>query len=346
MRSAYPSPHDVPREPLPPTSRSLGGSPDLAPEPDQTEAEAAHEVLPPGPDGVRAEVSVTPVPPAGPPIEVNCFGGPRVMCSGQQVWPGRTGGDAKPWELLLYLACQPAEGVAIDEAVEALWPEDEEPDNAPHRFRQLRYRLRRMLASVPGAPETDGICLDRGTLRLDPGVVHSDAQEFLGLVRSPRLNPGLNPAPVYERARALFIGDLLDGPDARRYAWVDERDDSGVTLREHFRRLFQHASTKLAELYAGEGQSGAAIDLYRELTEIDPGDERLWCALFRVHAQRGDRPTLIREEQRMRQALRELSTDVDDADSGHVEDPSRETVEEYQRLLATVRAAEREAAVA
>jgi DNA-binding SARP family transcriptional activator len=272
---------------------------------------------------------------------VTCFGGPRVLCAGQQVWPRSSGGEAKPWELLLYLACQPGEGVSIDDAVEALWPEDEDSDNAPHRFRQLRYRLRQRLSSVPGAPETDGICLDRGTLRLDPGLVHSDAQEFLALVRSARVTPGPSAVALCEQALALFIGDLLEGPDTRRYAWVDERDDSGVTLREHFRRLFQQTSTKLAELYAVAGDLGASIELYRELTEIDPGDERLWCAVFRLHAQRGDRMALIREEQRMRHAL---TMELDDSSSLKIEDPSRETVQEYQRLLASLRDPEREPA--
>jgi DNA-binding SARP family transcriptional activator/LysM repeat protein len=344
MRSAYPTPRDEPREPPAPTTPSPGTPPSLSLEPYQAEADAPDELAIPVPGAVKSEDGLAAITSVGPPIEVICFGGPRVVCAGQQVWPRRAGGDAKPWELLLYLACQPAAGVSSDEAVEALWPEDEESDNAPHRFRQLRYRLRRMLSSVPGAPETDGICLDRGTLLLDPGLVHSDAQEFLGLVRSARLYPGPNAVSLLERARALFIGDLLEGPDARRYAWVDERDDSGVTLREHFRRLFQQASTKLAELYDMAGEFGNSIDLYRELTEIDPGDERLWCALFRLHAQRGDRPALVREEHRMRQTFRDLSTDPEDSSSPQIEEPSRETVQEYQRLLASLRDPEREPA--
>ena len=73
-----------------------------------------------------------------------------------------------------------------------------------------------------------------------------------------------------EQARALFTGDLLEGPDVRRYAWVDERDASGVTLREHFRRLFQQTSIKLAELYAVVGDYAASIELYDELLVVRP----------------------------------------------------------------------------
>jgi len=281
----------------------------------------------------------------GPPIEVICFGRPRVLCAGQQVWPRAPGGELKPWEFLLYLACQPAEGIAGEDAVEALWPEDEEADNAPHRFRQLRYRLRHMLADVPGAPETDGICLDRrGTLRLDPGIIHSDAQEFLELVRKARISPGVAAIEYLERARALYVGDLLVGRDARRYTWLDERDDSGVTLREHFRRQFEQVSTRLAELYTSSGQPDAALDLYRELTELEPGDERLWRALFRLHAGRDDGSALVREESRMRAALRELAAEVEDTPTPQLEEPSSETVQEYQRLLASVRDSQRQPA--
>lgn len=340
MRSAYPSTGPHLSEPL----ASFDASPSRPPEPDQLTPDATNESVVSAAEAIQPDADLPPPTPVAPPIEVICFGAPRVLCAGQQVWPRPSaGGEMKPWELLLFLACQPAEGVSIDMAVEALWPEDDEPDNAPHRFRQLRYRLRNSLSSVPGAPSTDGICLEHGTLLLDPGLVHSDAQEFLALVRSARITPGPGAVPLCEQARALFAGDLLEGPDARRYAWVDERDASGVTLREHFRRLFQQTSIKLAELYAIAGDP-AAIELYEELTEIDPGDERLWCALFRLHAERRDRPALMRAEQRMREALQDMTGEPDGSASPQLEDPSLETVHEYQRLLATLRDPEREPA--
>jgi DNA-binding SARP family transcriptional activator len=340
MRSAYPSAGTQLAEP---PSTPTYAPPSSSPEPDPSAPDATDESSSGASEPIGPREDLPPPTPVTPPIQVFCFGPPRVECAGQQVWPKGSGGEAKPWEFLLYLACQPAEGVSVDETVEALWPEDDEADNAPHRFRQLRYRLRQRLNTLPGAPETDGICLENGTLQLDPGLVHSDAQEFLTIARSARITPGPSAVPLCEQARALFTGDLLEGPDARRYGWVDERDSSGVTLREHFRRLFQQTSIKLAELYASAGDP-AAIELYEELTEIDPGDERLWLALFRLHAQRGDRPALIRADQRMRAALREMTGEPDGASDTAIEDPSRETVQEYERLLATVREPEREPA--
>jgi DNA-binding SARP family transcriptional activator len=163
--------------------------------------------------------------------------------------------------------------------------------------------------------------------------VHSDAQEFLQLVDSAKGRLGADAIDLLERARALYVGDLLTGPDVRRYAWLDERDGSGVTLREHFRHVFQQASIRLAELYTQVGDSTSAVILYRELTEIDPADERLWQALFRLHARRGDRDALIAEDQRLRQTLRDLAEELDAPDGV---EPGHEVAQEYQRLLASL----------
>ncbi|MDQ3810608.1 MAG: hypothetical protein M3336_09985, partial [Chloroflexota bacterium] len=271
-----------------------------------------------------------------PPIQVFCFGTPRVLCRGQQVWP-TLAGEAKPWELLLYLACQPAQGVGRERLAEALWPDAAEDFDVTHRIRQLRYRLRQAYEPIPGAPASEGICLERtGAVYLDQQIVYSDAQEFLELTRLARIHPGPENIPGLERAQALYDADLLDAPDARRYPWVDERDESGVTLREHFRRRFQQAMLTLAELYDQTERLDAAIGTYRVLTQLDPFDDRLWCALFRLHARRQDAPSLIREERHMRALLRELAEGDEDLTQAASYEPSRETQLEFQRLLASL----------
>lgn len=267
-----------------------------------------------------------------PPIQVVCFGTPRVMCAGQQIWPG-SGGDAKPWELLLYLACQPAEGVPRQAVMRALWRDKYPGEQDAHRLRQLRYRLRRQLQQVTGAPDKDGICHERHRLRLDPGLIRSDAQKFDALVRSARSNHAPDAIEQLRQARTLYTDDLLQGYGARRYAWIDERDGSGVTLREHFRCLLHKASERLADLYAEAGELSAAIDLYRELTEVDPAHDRLWLALFRLHARRGDRNALMAEERRLRQMLRNLSNELDAGSTAAVTEPSQEVVQEFHRLI-------------
>ncbi|MBV9545549.1 MAG: hypothetical protein JOY61_14355, partial [Chloroflexi bacterium] len=330
MRTAYasaapPAPSPAPVEPGGPIAEQTI---DAAPSESQAEPERGAPQLP--------ESSIDPAEQTGaggPPLQVLCFGGPRVLYNGQQVWPGRARGDVKPWEFLLFLACQPIDGVARDQLVAALWP-DSDVDKPAHRIRQLRYRLRKLLGEDKDAQQGDGI-FGSARLRLDPAVIYSDAQEFLELVPSKRTAPAPPTLMIerLERARALYTGDLLEGPEARRYAWAEDRDGSGVTLREHFRRLYQSATLSLADLYAANDLLPPAIDAYRDLTEMDPGDERAWLALFRIHAGRGDRVALVREERRMRSKLRQLASDTEGKVVAGMDEPTRETALEFERLL-------------
>src|SRR5207244_3013951 len=171
-------------------------------------------------------------------IEIVCFGGPRILVHGRQVWPGGANGDAKPWELFLYLATQPACGVSRDILAAAMWPDTGDPEaeaDATHRLRQLRYRLRGCLERASPALGRDAIQSGPGgILRIEPTIATSDAQRFLECVRSGRVAAGLEAIPLYEEARALYVGDLLGSSEAKRYTWLDERGDAGVTLRESF----------------------------------------------------------------------------------------------------------------
>jgi DNA-binding SARP family transcriptional activator len=228
---------------------------------------------------------------------------------------------------LLFIACQPSEGVSREAVLEAIWPDDSGDADVAHRVRQLRYRLRIALENAPGKPDRDPIWLVRGgAVRLDPTIARSDVQVFLDGLRSARISTGHAAIASYEQVRALYTGDLLDGPDAHRYSWLVERGADGVTLREHFRRLYEQVTASLAELYASVGNPAAAIETYRELTELDPGNDRHWLALFRLLAQCGDRHALIREERRMRETQASLDPD------GYAE-PSRELVKEFKALL-------------
>ncbi|MBV9893706.1 MAG: hypothetical protein JO020_06040, partial [Chloroflexi bacterium] len=342
MRTAYPA--APPTRPSPPTETEPPTSPPPPAPPDTPQPPAPGHSLE-DPEQPHPRDALEPSEPAAP-VQVRCFGLPHVRCRGEQVWP-RGGGDAKPWELLLYLATQQAEGVTRGAAMEALWPDAEAKgltDDVNHRLRQMRYRLRRQLQQVHEAPDSDGVCMDRRALRLDPQIVYSDAQEFLKLERESRLQADPHgPAAIeqLERMRALYVGDLLDGPDARRYAWVDERGDSGVTLREHFRKLFHNACLRLAEAYTSTGRVEDATEVYHDLTEMDPADERLYVALFRLRACADDLSGMEAEHGRMLELLRELADDLDPADP-QVPEPDAETMAEYQRLYAGVLERQRE----
>jgi LysM repeat protein/DNA-binding SARP family transcriptional activator len=333
MRSAYlappvfaPTPEPASPQP-PPETDDL----DSDAQPGQSADETSTQEAP-------APISLAPVESSNAPVQVFCFGAPRVLYAGRQVWPKASVGEIKPWEMLLFIACQPPEGVAREQLAQAIWPDDPGDDELLiHRVRQLRYRLRSHFAAVVGGSVADGICLERfGPPYLDQAIVHSDAQEFLDVTQQARTQPGPDGIPLLERARALYTGDILFGPDTRRYAWADERDTSGVTLREHYRRRLQQATVSLAELYAQLGRIDAAVELYREVSDADPGDDRAWRALFQLHAGRGDLPSLMREERRLRAALRDLAVRAGERTQSAATEPSLELQREYQRLLATI----------
>lgn len=308
-----------------------------------TEFETALDLAPDEASDSTTRIAVLPAANDGPPLRVHCFGAPRAFYRGIQVWPKLSVGEAKPWELLLFIACQPVAGVSRVDLAHALWPDiGVDDDLLLHRVRQMRYRLRKSIGDDPEI--SDGICMERsGPPHLDPSLVWSDAQEFLLLMHEARTQPGTLSIPPLERARAIYTADLLLGPDTRRYAWVDERDDSGVTLREHFRRQLQHATLSLADLYSASDRIDDAIELYRELSEADPGEDRVWRALYQLHAARGDLPSLLREERRLRTILRDLAVRAGEEPQSLSTEPSRELQEEYQRLLATLERSRRTA---
>jgi DNA-binding SARP family transcriptional activator/LysM repeat protein len=294
MRSAYLAGPPTPvHEPLDDDDETeLSGKPPETPPDVKADEPVLASVPPHEPDEDEDRVPMV----TAAPIQVYCFGAPRVLCMGELVWPKPFVGEAKPWELLLYLACQPAAGVAREQMFQALWPDDPVEADHTHRVRNLRYRLRLAFGQVEGAPSIDGIHSERNVGPFfDPAIVRSDAQEFAELTRRARVFPGPENIPGLERARALYTGDLLTGPDTRRYAWIDERDESGITMREYFRRQFLQATLTLAELYTDVEQVDHAIELYRELLTIDPADESIWRALFQLHASRSDAPALMRE---------------------------------------------------
>lgn len=243
-------------------------------------------------------------------LEVQCFGGPRVLRGGDELWPSREAGrEVKPFQLLLFLAAHSADGVDRDRAAVALLAEDESVDPAT-TLRQWRHRVRsflgRLVPDLPADPFEDAgrIC------RLNPEIVRSDVQRFLALERWAKSRACLNPEAAYEGMRALYVGDLFGRSAAQPYPWAVGPRADGTSLAQEYRQLYQDATRVLAERYAATTddpqRAERALELYEELTRLDPTNERLWCALFRLHAQMGDRAALERDWRRLCQTLDEI----------------------------------------
>ncbi len=278
-------------------------------------------------------------------VQVYCFGGFSVWCGDRKLEPvGKDGPNYKAWEMLAFLACHPQSGVSREKLATSIWPEDEaKPLN--QRFKPMASKLRSVLVyQVPGLPrevvrnERSGYC------SLDPNFIKCDVHQFQALCRdSKHLPPSLAVAAL-EQAIALYKGDLLAGSDTLHYSWLDDRSETGVTLRERYRDEHSWARRRLARLYHDAGQIERAIGEYKELLRMEPLLEDVVQELYRCYLQTGDLTALVKEDRKLRRALRDAfgsANDVEDDSEGYPPQPETEALFEAIRQDLEAKAASR-----
>jgi len=253
------------------------------------------------------------VPADRPLIEVRCFGDFAVTSGDREIGAsGEEGASFKAWEVLAFLAAQPTGAVAKEKILAAVWP-NVDAERAGARLRTALTRLRALLAGQVPNLSGDVVRAERdGIRRLDTSLVTSDTHQFVLLLRTAAKLPPVEATVALIEARKLYSGDLLSGRSARFYEWVEERDASGVTLREHYREEFYRATQRLARLYYQHEQAALAVPLYKELLKAEPTLEDVVRELYRCYQYVGDVTSLIREDRHLRQALREAYADPDD----------------------------------
>ncbi len=282
--------------------------------------------------GLAAKEEIAPE--AGTLVQVRCFGEFLVMSGEREITPSsEEGASFKAWEVLAFLAAQPDGAVSREKLLAAVWP-DVDAERAGNRMRVAMVRLRALLArQVPCLP-SEAVRADRdGTCRLDTKMISSDVHQFVALCRTtPKLPPERAKA-VLQQARALYGGELLPGRGTRLYEWVDERDESGVSLREAYREEYYRATQRLARLFFQEGRAELAVPLYRGLLKAEPTLEDIVRELYRCYQQIGDLSSLIREDRHLRQALREAYHDPDDPEDNPDDyQPEPETIELFSKI--------------
>ncbi len=248
-----------------------------------------------------------------PLIEVRCFGDFMVTSGDREIGAsGEEGASFKAWEVLAFLAAQPTGAVAKEKILAAVWP-DVDAERAGARLRTALTRLRALLAGQVPNLSGDVVRAERnGIRRLDTSLVGSDVHQFVLLLRTAAKLPPNEAKVALIEARRLYSGDLLSGRSVGFYEWVEERDGSGVTLREHYREEFYRATQRLARLYYQAEQAALAVPLYKELLKAEPTLEDVVRELYRCYQHLGDLTSLIREDRHLRQALREAYADPDD----------------------------------
>ncbi|MFN8472782.1 MAG: LysM peptidoglycan-binding domain-containing protein [Anaerolineae bacterium] len=267
-------------------------------------------------------------------VQVYCFGGFSVWHGDRQLDAvSKEGGVYKAWEVLTFLACHPQSGVSREKIIASIWP-DEEPKFLKSRLSSMINKLRDALVyQVEDLPRDAVRNERRGLCSLDPTLITSDVHQFQALCRDSQHLPPAKAIAALEQAIALYKGDLLAGSDNRRYSWLDDRSETGVTLREHYRDQYSRVRRRLARLYRDAGQIERAIGEYNELLRMEPLLEDVVQELYRCYQQTGDLTALVKEDRKLRRALRDAFGRANDAaDDREGYPPQPETVALFEAI--------------
>lgn len=179
----------------------------------------------------------------------------------------------KPLALLALLAGAGPKGTSRDKLVGCLWRESP-GDKVPHRLTQLLYTLRRDL-------RTDDLFLGTTELRLNPGVIRADLQEFNGALETGD----------FATAARVYRGPFLEGfflDDSPEFEhWLDNERDR---LAERFRAAVE----SLAEAASRRGDWPAAASWWQQLSQADPLNARTAVRTLEALDAVGDRAGALR----------------------------------------------------
>ena len=275
-----------------------------------------------------------------PVIEVRCFGEFTVRSGDRELTPSldeRT--SLKAWEILAFLASQRRAIASRERLLAAVWP-DLDDDRAANCMRVEMRRLRLILARhAPGLSSQVVRCDRTGICSLDQTLVWTDVRRFSALCRSATRLPPDEAISALTEAVALYRGDLLTGRGAYFYAWAEEREADGATMRDQYRGEYVRATQRLAQLYCRAGQPAFAVPLYKNLLKAEPTLEDVVRELFRCYQQLDDLGALIREERHLREALREANVDPDTPEeTPDACPPERETSELFEAIRSELEA--------
>ena len=191
-----------------------------------------------------------------PELEVRLFGYPQVSWLGQTLKLPTT----KSLAVLCYLAVRPG-GATRNELAELLWP-----PAAKANLRPELHRLRHLLGA--------GTWLETGeTVRV---TARTDLHEFESLVQHERFRDALTLCPASE---VVLRG--LEPKGSPAFAdWV-------TLERQRVNTLLRHALRQHSQALEQRGAYAEALELIRQLIELDALDESAYRAAMRCEYQRG-----------------------------------------------------------
>jgi DNA-binding SARP family transcriptional activator/TolB-like protein len=173
--------------------------------------------------------------------------------------------------LLALLAAAGERGLSRDALLGYLWP-DSTAENGRHSLEQLLHALRRSLG--------DSVFSGVNPVRLDPGVIASDVNEFeRALARG-----GLAEAVAVYNGPFLEGFYLNDAPEFERWS---------STERARLANRYTEALSRLAGDAERAGDDAAVVNWRRRIADADPVSSRSALALMRALVAAGDRTSAL-----------------------------------------------------
>jgi hypothetical protein len=230
-----------------------------------------------GPPDPGAAPAAQLAPGAVMPVEISLLGPVSVRAPGN-IEPDRL---ALATEIVVFLAAHPG-GVHRTVLTGAIWPRGVTPEVRDAAL----ARTAAWLGGTAGRPHL--VTGSDGRLLLGPQV-RVDWQVFRALVAraAPELAGGQDQAGYLERALAEVGGQLLDGRDPGRYAWLATDD-----LEYEVTALVADTAHRLSALRLAAGDAAGAMAAARQGLRLAFNDELLWRDLLIGAHATGDEGTL------------------------------------------------------
>jgi DNA-binding SARP family transcriptional activator len=211
---------------------------------------------------------------------------------GERLIPG-TEMRRKPLALLCFLLSRPGLSATRDQALDALWP-DNDPDQAVNSLHQTVYFLRRIIE--PGYSDD----LSPGYLNQDTELIWLDA-ELIGSrsVRCKEQLRGLGPEPPVPAVLALA------GEYRGKFALDFSYDDWASMHRDSLHAQYLEVMERAIAFSTATGRFAEAMELSRALLETDPSLDQVEASLVKMYRLLGAHAAAAEQYQHYTTVVRE-----------------------------------------